>query len=159
MTRITNNLKSFTMPTSNSLVDMADRHFHLFDEIFREATNSSKIVFPYNTMLINDNTYRIEIALAGYSKEDIEVYIEDDTLFVNGKTTETVKDDSYNKLNVTSYPHYIHKGISAKTFNYNFGIPKNSSTFEAKFINGILTVDITTEKPKSKRFSLTLNSE
>lgn len=157
-------VQSFKTPSPHltkaayNLNDLMDRHFNIFDELFNEATSySSKLNLPYNTILIDDNTYRIELALAGYAKDDISVYIENGSLYIETFTdknsdqpeesveTTTVEARLKSNLNVSSYPHYVHKGISNKYLKIRFGVPKNYKTFTAKFENGILSIDIKTE--------------
>ncbi len=155
-----------TNPTN--LSSLIDRHFNLFDELFNDSyTYTSNLNLPYNTILIDDNTYRIELALAGYTKNDIDVYVENDRLYVEVYANESSNADKSgdtesatskpSKLNVTSYPHFIHKGISKKYMKLYFGVPKNYKTFTADFSNGMLTINIMTAAASPTRQSIPID--
>jgi len=157
-----------------SLDEWVDRRFDIFDDLYNDMHSFvQKITTPYNTILVDDNTYRIELALAGYKKEHINVYIDKGYLYVDidptppdaphtdtdesegAQTTDTVQLKS--KFDVKKYPHYIHKGITTKYLKYKFGIPKNVQKVNATFTNGILTVDINTDIPKEpERIAITV---
>lgn len=155
---------------NGNITELMSRHFNIFDDLFNEATTfSSKSNLPYNTILVDDDNYRIELALAGYKKEDINVFIENDCLYIetlddgNDRDQNTKADpsevdqSSTSSLKISAYPHYIHKGISKKYFRLRFGIPKNCKTFTAKMENGLLVIDINTTNKTSNRQSINID--
>ena len=72
-----------------------DSIFEEFDRMLESTERYNSNYPPYNIRKINENDYKIEVALAGYSKDDIELEFKDSTLTVRNKQKEkVVKDDS-----------------------------------------------------------------
>lgn len=171
MTRFTLDTKKSHSPlASNQLSqyinNLWERDFNIFDQLFNESYSSRTTSLPYNTIILDDTSYRIEIALAGYKQEDIDVYQEDQYIHVivdPDKDNDVAASDtvtaSNDVLNITKYPHYIHKGISSKYAKFKFGMPTNSSTVEANYLNGILSIDIKVIEDKPKRSTIKIKYE
>ena len=83
---------------------------------------------PYNIKKIDENNYFIEVALAGFSKEDIDVELKDNTLTVRNKVKEKVIDGESNGV--------IHKGISTRQFERAFTIAEDIKVKNAELKNG-----------------------
>jgi molecular chaperone IbpA len=102
-----------------------------FDDFFlNNPLNSfSKSNFPlYNIINEGNGKYTIELAIAGYTLEDIELYEEDNTIIIEGK-----KLNDYDR-------DYIHKGLSFKAFKRAFPLSKGIAIEDAEFKNGILSI-------------------
>merc|ERR1712216_834297 len=82
-----------------------------FDSIFDEFDRMLESTERYNT---NYPHYKIEVALAGYSKEDIEIELKENNLTVRNKAKEKVVNENGNGV--------IHKGISTRQFERSFTI-------------------------------------
>ena len=87
-----------------------DSIFEEFDRMLESTERYNSNYPPYNIRKINENDYKIEVALAGYSKDDIELELKDSTLTVRNKQKEKVVNDDSNGV--------IHKGISTRQFEY-----------------------------------------
>ncbi len=98
---------------------------------------------PYNIKKINENQYFIEVALAGFAKEDIDVELKDSTLTVKNKLQEKVTDDKSNGV--------IHKGISTRQFERVFTIAEDIKVKEAELKNGLLSIDLERIIPEEKK--------
>jgi len=98
---------------------------------------------PYNIKKINENQYFIEVALAGFAKEDIDVELKDSTLTVKNKLQEKVIDDKSNGV--------IHKGISTRQFERVFTIAEDIKVKEAELKNGLLSIDLERIIPEEKK--------
>ena len=98
---------------------------------------------PYNINRVGDNDYKIEVALAGYSKDDIELELKDSTLTVRNKTKEKVIDEESNGV--------IHKGISTRQFERSFTISEDIKVKHAELRNGLLNVDLERIVPEEKK--------
>ena len=98
---------------------------------------------PYNIKKINENQYFIEVALAGFAKEDIDVELKDSTLTVKNKLQEKVSDDKSNGV--------IHKGISTRQFERVFTIAEDIKVKEAELKNGLLSIDLERIIPEEKK--------
>ena len=106
-------------------------------------TNSQPSYPPYNVIKEDDDTYLVEIALAGFDKENLDVTVDQDTLIVKG---EREKADS----------KYAHKGIATRSFTRSFALGEYMEVTDAEFENGMLSIKIEREipeeaKPKSIR--------
>ena len=117
---------------------------HLFThfEHMLDATGSmseSRLNFPpYNILKTGDYTYDIEVALAGFTKDDIEVKIEENTLSVMSLG----KNDDKNIL---------HRGISKRSFNRTFTIADDIVVKSADLRDGLLRVQLERIIPEEKK--------
>ena len=116
-----------------------------FDRIWNELdtalTNSvdNTNVFPrHNIVKQSDEDYLIELALAGYDHDDLAVELEDGLLVISG---EKADDDV----------EYLHKGISTKKFRRTFRLNENVEVKDAKFTNGLLTIELSHKIPEEKQ--------
>ena len=94
-----------------------DSIFEEFDRMLESTERYNSNYPPYNIRKINENDYKIEVALAGYSKDDIELELKDSTLTVRNKQKEKVVNDDSNGV--------IHKGISTRQFERAFTISED----------------------------------
>lgn len=115
-----------------------------FDDLFKELEKFSLYKdnsYPrHNVCTVDDNEYLIELALAGYQREDITIEVENNTLTIKG--TPTKEDDS---------KKYLHKGISSKSFTTSFKLNENAVVDKASFTDGILSISLRLEVPEEKR--------
>jgi molecular chaperone IbpA len=95
---------------------------------------------PYNMKQDGDN-YSLEVALAGFKKDDIEVSIEKDVLTVNSvhKKEENKEDEGY-----------IHRGIAARQFGLSFSL-NDIEVKSAKFEDGLLKIEMVKNVPEQKK--------
>lgn len=113
-----------------------------FDEAFR--FESASAYPPYNIVKVNDTNYVIEVALAGFTKEDVEITFVNDVLTIKGKQTEKTEGEK---------TEYLYKGIATRAFTRSFSVAENVEIVEAVFNDGVLKVYLNRlipeeEKPK-----------
>jgi len=108
-----------------------------------EHTNNGNYP-PYNVIAIDDNHYRIEIAIAGFDKEEISVVVENAQLSICG-FQETITDVGEEIPN----PTYLHQGISARSFERNFALADHVEVTGATVNSGILKVELERNVPES----------
>jgi molecular chaperone IbpA len=84
---------------------------------------------PYNIVKADENKYVIEMAVAGFGKQDIELTLDGDKLIVDGK----VEADESN-------PFYLHRGLAARDFTRQFTLADNVVVRGAKMTNGLLRI-------------------
>jgi len=101
---------------------------------------------PYNIRKTGKDNYAIEVALAGFSKEDIEVEFEDNLL--------TVRTKQVNKSENNYDGEIIHKGISQRHFARSFTIADDVKVGEAKLKDGLLTISCEKIIPEHKKKKL-----
>jgi|TARA_B110000116_G_scaffold253625_1_gene250446 molecular chaperone IbpA len=133
-----NSLRPFSVGF-DSIFDEFDR---MLDSTERYNTNYP----PYNIRKVSENNFKIEVALAGYSKEDIELELKDSTLTVRNKQKEKVVNDDANGV--------IHKGISTRQFERAFTISEDIKIQNAELKNGLLNIDLERIIPDEKKARL-----
>ena len=97
---------------------------------------------PYNIMKTGDYTYNIEIALAGFSKKDIDVSYEDGIITVKSIHEAKTNDDQSGVL---------HKGISKRMFTKSFSIADDVEVKGAELKDGLLTISLERIIPEAKK--------
>ena len=85
---------------------------------------------PYNLIQVSNVESRLEIALAGFKKEEVNVYTEYGKLFVEGQ--KEVKDDA----------KYAHRGLAQRSFTRAWTLSDDTEVRSVAFENGLLTVDL-----------------
>jgi molecular chaperone IbpA len=102
---------------------------------------------PYNIRKTGKDNYAIEVALAGFSKDDVEVEFEDNLLIVR---TKHVDKSEHNN----SDEEIIHKGISQRQFARSFTIADDVKVDGAQLKNGLLTISCERIIPEHKKRKL-----
>ena len=125
----------------NQLTPYAVGFDRIFDNLSRyTADNVQSTGFPpYNIRKEGDYNYVIELALAGFGKEDIEVEVADGTLSVR-----SVKENSEDESTV-------YRGISSRRFERKFTMADDIVVNGAKLENGMLTVELERVVPEEKK--------
>jgi molecular chaperone IbpA len=96
---------------------------------------------PYNIERIGDDSYRITMAVAGFTPDDLEVVAKESTLTISGRArTEEEKAKTY-----------LYRGIAARAFERRFQLADHIKVGEAKLANGLLSVDLTREIPEAAK--------
>ena len=124
----------------NQLTPYAVGYDKLFDNLSRYVDNnvSSTGFPPYNIRKEGDYHYVIEMALAGFSKEDIEVEVADGTLSIRSDKKDDVADNLY-------------RGISFRKFNRKFTLSDDIVVNDASLDNGMLTINLERIVPEEKK--------
>ena len=124
----------------NQLTPYAVGYDKIFDNLSRYVDNSvtSTGFPPYNIRKEGDYHYVIEMALAGFSKEDIEVEVADGTLSVRSDKKDDVADNLY-------------RGISFRKFNRKFTLSDDIVVNDASLDNGMLTINLERIVPEEKK--------
>lgn len=94
---------------------------------------------PYNIKKTGDNTYAIEIAVAGFGKQDIEIEMADGKLVVKGSTSDNTQDN------------YLFKGIANRAFTRAFALSDHIEVQNAEMINGMLRIFLERIIPEHKK--------
>jgi molecular chaperone IbpA len=113
------------------------------EEMFRRldtfADTAATNYPPYNIKKLDENSQVLEIALAGFSKDDIEVAVEKGVLTVKASITE-VQDE-----------HFIHKGIASRNVARNWQLSDEAVVEDPTFVDGMLRIVIRLEVPEAQK--------
>lgn len=145
--------KAHTMPTVNqatvySMFPNIDRWAIGFDEMFETLKNMSgqKSAFPPYNVMKNGDDYTIEMALAGFRKDEVEVLVEDRTLTIRSDI-----DDRNDIPEEGRSGQVIHHGIAQRNFTTNFALGEYVEVVSAEMTDGILTIKLETHIPDEKK--------
>ena len=105
---------------------------------------------PYNLKKIDENKYIIEMAVAGFGKQDIEVEIADDKLFIKGnvQSGEPSEQDSTGDW---TWPLVLYQGLAMRPFTRTFSLADNVEISGASLLNGILKITLEAIIPEHKK--------
>lgn len=138
---MTNALSIFNQlrPVTVGFDDIFEDFGKMFDDSILRGSYKQSYP-PYDIVKVTDNKYNIQIALAGYSKKDIEVKVEENTLSVK-----SIRESSDEKQEV------IHQGISKRYFERQFTIADDVEVLGAELKDGLLTVSLERIIPEHKK--------
>ena len=110
-----------------------------FDRIFTnlETRNTNQSYPPYNIIKYDETHYEIELAVAGFDRNDLRVIVDQDQLFISGEHSK-VEDDSV---------LYIHRGLASRNFERTFTLPQYMEVNSVNLTNGILSVTLSIIMP------------
>jgi molecular chaperone IbpA len=116
-----------------------DRLMSLADAATR-VDNSSPGYPPYNIEKTGEDAYRLTMAVAGFSPEELDITVQQNSLVVTGKG----KKDEPGK-------HYLHRGIAHRAFERRFSLVDHIKVVGASVVNGMLHVDLVREIPEAAK--------
>lgn len=108
-----------------------------FDNLFESKLTQSKGYPPYNIVKLDSDNYAIEVAVAGFSKNEITVSVDQSELTIKGVSTESDKKE------------YIHRGLASRNFEQKFILAEYMEVLEASVVDGLLTVRVKRVIPES----------
>ena len=111
---------------SKNSIGMHDYLDRVFD--FQETTSNYP---PYNLIQLNNHESKLEIALAGFKKDELKVYTEFGKLYVEGKKEEPENNGEF-----------VHKGLAQRSFQRVWTVSDDTKVGSVKFEDGLLTVEL-----------------
>ncbi len=114
-----------------------DRLASILDQV-TSAAESQNTYPPYNIEKTGENAYRITLAVAGFSDDELSIEAKEGQLVVTGRKTETE-----DKANV------LHRGIATRAFERRFQLADHVRAVEAATENGLLHIDLVREVPEA----------
>jgi molecular chaperone IbpA len=124
-----------------------------FDRLARLADTlpqDSAAYPPYNIEKTGDDSYRLSLAVAGFSADDIELTVKENSLFVAGRVAEE-----------KTKGEFLHRGIAARAFSRRFALADHMVVEDAEIANGMLNVTIKRVVPealKPRRIEISTNA-
>ena len=124
-----------------------DRFFVGFDKVAEkiasvadQAQTLAAKYPPYNLKKIDENKYTIELAVAGFGKQDLEIEIVDDKLVIKGNHEEE-----------RTGPQFLYQGLAMRPFTRTFTLSDNVEIRGASLLNGILKIALEAIIPEHKK--------
>jgi len=115
----------------------------LQSDFFTDSFQGTQNFPPYNIIKRDGTSYDIEMAVAGFAEEDLEIEYADNVLTVSSKDSDPFKD--------SKEPEYVHKGISARQFTKKFSLADDVIVNDASMKNGMLTISMEKVVPEGKK--------
>jgi molecular chaperone IbpA len=97
---------------------------------------------PYNIEKLSDGTYRIAMAVAGFSREELDLVIQENMLVVVGRAGEAAEGGNR---------EFLHRGIAKRAFERRFQLADTIKVTGASYENGLLNIDLVREIPEHKK--------
>ena len=113
---------------------------HIFDQLENIHKHAKDTYPPHNVVKDDEFRFSIELAVAGFKQEHIDIELKDHVL--------TVKGDRPSRRDQNKY---VHKGISARNWKKSFRLSEYTEVIGADLQDGILTVDLEVVLPKEKQ--------
>ena len=126
-----------------------DRLSDLIDAASR-ADSAAPGYPPFNIEDVGENAYRIELAVAGFGEDDVDVEVRDSTLIISGRKSHDEERT------------FLHRGIAERAFERRFQLADHVVVTGARLRNGLLTVDLEREIPerlKPRKIAITSDAE
>ena len=128
------NLTRYTTADLPALMDRITKNSIGMDEYFDRLFNLHETTSnypPYNLVTVSEVESRLELALAGFKKKEVNVYTQDGKLFIEGQ-----KEDKETETN------YVHKGLAQRSFTRAWTLADDTEVRSVDFEDGLLTVKL-----------------
>ena len=114
----------------------------------KQLTSTEDVNYPpYNLVKVDENTYTLELALAGFSSKEVKAYTESGQLFV-----EASKDDVVER-------EYVHRGLALRSFKRAWTLSEDVEVSNVEFVDGILSVVLDRIVPEKHQKKLWFGSD
>ncbi len=120
-----------------------DRFYDLFETLLSDSGENFENYPPYNIEKLGEDEYRITMAVAGFSMDDLNIVMHEGKLSVSGRASDR-GDDKEDKV-------FLHRGIAARSFERTFRLADYIKVVDAELKDGLLTVSLEREVPEEKK--------
>ena len=125
----------------NKLTPYAVGFDKVFEDMFRYIDhNTSSTGYPPYNIIKSNNNYTITMAIAGFTKDEVDISVEENELSVKG-----VSNNSDEKI------EFLHKGIAARNFERKFQLADTIKVIDASYENGLLNIFLEREIPEHQK--------
>ncbi len=97
---------------------------------------------PYNIEKLGDDAYRITMAVAGFSRAELDITVQENTLVISGKAADEAQ---------PAERTFLHRGIAKRAFERRFQLADVIKVTGASFENGLLNIELQREVPEHKK--------
>lgn len=98
---------------------------------------------PYNIEKLNEDDYRVTMAVAGFAEADLDVSVHDNTLVISGRMEKQGAEPDGRR--------FLHRGIATRAFERRFELADHIKVRGARLVNGLLHVELQREVPEEKK--------
>lgn len=130
---------TYTVPALNTWTVGYDRTFDLLRQMSETISPKGSTYPPYNIIKHTDDEYTIELAVAGFSEENLSIELKNGVLTVEGTGSDIANIE------------YVHKGIASRSFTQEFALAEYVEVQGAKLRDGILKISLERKLPESLR--------
>ena len=126
-------LTRYNAANINQLLDRINRNSIGMDEYFDRlfTLHETTTNYPPYNLSVSDTESRLELALAGFKKEQVNVYTQDGKLFIEGQ-----REDGESETN------YVHRGVAQRSFTRSWTMAEDTEVRSVKFEEGLLTIEM-----------------
>ena len=137
--RLEGDWKFLNTPSLLNFERRAIGYDRLFRRIMDMPENDNQNYPPHNLIKESDTEFKIELALAGFTKEEVKVVQEEQRLTISGNNSEEEGNENI-----------LHKGIASRAFTKTFDLAENIEVTEASFENGMVIIKLRQDVPEDK---------
>lgn len=113
-----------------------DRQFELLREMADAINPKSRTFPPCDIIKFSDDEYAIDLAVAGFSEDDLEIEVKDSMLTITGSRPDFEDEE------------YLHRGIGKRSFTQKYALAEHVEVIGAKLRDGILRIDLERQLPE-----------
>ncbi|MCD8503964.1 MAG: Hsp20 family protein [Burkholderiaceae bacterium] len=128
-----------------------DRLLDAFNDLEKSVAETKAATYPpYNILKLGEHEYAVEIAVAGFNKDEIDITVENNKLTVSGKVDQARDGE------------YLHRGIATRDFTREFTLAETVVVRSADMQNGLLVINlenVVPEASKPKRIEIGIKAE
>ena len=143
-----------SIPTYDHVRTLSVGFDSIFDSLMNNVSTAGSTYGnnypPYNLIKKDDEHFVIELAVAGFEKEDVEIETKESKISIRSIVPKRIDEED-------SKDEYLHKGISKRAFNRTFTLSADVFVKSASMVNGLLKIDlerIVPDKKKSRMVSI-----
>ena len=132
------NLTKYNAANLDQLFDRVTRNSIGMGDYLNQVLNETTINYPpYNVIQVNSHETRLEIALAGFKKEEVHAYTEYGKLYVEGKKEAPAEERTF-----------VHQGLAQRDFTRAWTLAEDTEVSNVVFEDGLLSVTLTKVVPE-----------
>ncbi len=148
-TLVKNDIAGGTLPSITSLFPNLeawsvgfDREWRMLEQLQNSLMGGTSSYPPYNIKQTGEHAYEIEMAVAGFSKKELLIELNNNRLIVEGRKEEQAE---------SSEAAYVYKGIAARQFRQNFALADHVKVNGSELRDGILRITLERDLPEEKK--------
>ena len=128
------NLMKYNAANLDQLMDRINKSSIGMDDYFDRLFKAQAANYPpYNLVQLSNTESHLEVALAGFKKEEVSVYTEYGKLVIEGKKENKKEEEDLN---------FLHQGLAQRSFNRSWTISDDTEVRSVTFEDGLLTIDL-----------------